>query len=920
METESHNLPTFRTEDTQEPTPVDPVRRVTIAERRSVVLPATAGPLSSPFGDRFPLNDPMPTGGSIMESTDADTEFGPKTADIDIMSDISDSAMQEMREAGVISAIKAAQAKPINVDVDTIIEWNIDVGPTPSTRIRTDLTSLSLRDVRLDEIVWPLCEQQVKIVNIVALVLQREKAAVQADIDRLKTEYRELDDEWKVHCDMLDSLMEKRGPPPADLYAAPNILPVATMGGPGSIPITPIDDSFGARGNRRRAAGDAVTTEAEFEAILAGLADTAAKDPNFRASKTTAVVPDMIPLHDRRVTYDDDNDLVTDPLAFYDYAGISEPIWTEEERAFFLRRYLAYPKQFGRIADGIPDKTASECVLYYYRTKKKADYKGLLASRRGDKKKKALPIKKGGKSSALLADLNRQKPTINPGFTSTAGPRSATTPGKNRDDPAKRGSQSKGSGTTTPGLEGSIRRRKGMEDDDLVDSSANPSRAGSETPSAAKARMRLSVKTVKRPRVSSVSGASGTVILPTPSDAFIGMPHDGPPPTGTELLPPVKRAGKRRKVADPNDPSSIIEEKEMVKEKDPSKPTRRTATNSYWSVEEKRKFRELVAVHGANIKAISAELTGKSERQVGNFYDAHRQDMRLDDVAQSGDASLGDIPRAKAPSDQRQNGNGQPALYSRSIYDVHPSGHRSTEVFGMPRYPAEPRLRMFPPSPHLGLPSLASANSDPNKQQPPRVGGMRISALLNDDIAEGQSAKPQVGKSYDAMDAASDGTISERDAEGGVNRPSPRSIPPVPVYSRQGDYDDRPTHSGPRRLSTGSYDRGGDPERFRASSAQPQSHPHPYDPAMSWSRSSHGSHPPPPHFRVSDPRFDRPPHQHDWRYDANPPNQVNGYSNNNNNTLAPMKAGSPQYSQTYDGINGLQGNLSIERVRGSATL
>ena len=93
---------------------------------------------------------------------------------------------------------------------------------------------------------------------------------------------------------------------------------------------------------------------------------------------------------------------------------------------------------------------------------------------------------------------------------------------------------------------------------------------------------------------------------------------------GAELLPPVKRTGKRRKVVNPNNPSTDLSPAE--------KPTRRTATNSYWSVEEKRRFRNLVAVHGDNVKAIAVDLGGKSERQVANFFDAHRSDLKLDEA------------------------------------------------------------------------------------------------------------------------------------------------------------------------------------------------------------------------------------------------------------------------------------------------
>lgn len=97
--------------------------------------------------------------------------------------------------------------------------------------------------------------------------------------------------------------------------------------------------------------------------------------------------------------------------------------------------------------------------------------------------------------------------------------------------------------------------------------------------------------------------------------------------------PPVRRAGKRRKiagepgpVADPHaPPATTVPGAPGAPEKE--KPARRSATNSYWSVEERRKVKELVVLHGMDAKLIAAQLKGKSERQVGNFLEGHRTEL-----------------------------------------------------------------------------------------------------------------------------------------------------------------------------------------------------------------------------------------------------------------------------------------------------
>jgi hypothetical protein len=579
------------------------VPRQTLAERRSVQLPATNGSLSPPFGERIPRRDPAPTADSLHESTD--TEVGPRTADLDdTRSEASEGALQAAQEAKLMMAIKSAQRKPVNLDLDALVAWNLAAAPEPSTRV--DELNPEQRESRLKEITWPLEKSQAVVANLVAVHIARENEVVRAKIDRLREEYRELDEEWREHCRFLDELMEKRGPPPQDLFAQPHVLPVIT---PGPVPTTPVaEEMLSSRAIRRRGVGDAVTTEAEFQEILAAMADTAAKDPNYRASKTTAVVPDMLPPSARRERYDDENDLVLDPLSFYDYSGTAEPIWTDEERASFVRRYLNFPKQFGRIAEGLSDKTASDCVLYYYRTKKTVDYKGMLASRRGVTKRKTIPIKKGGKSSALLADLDRQKPRVDPARN------------KDREDG---GTNRKSRG------EGVRGRRKMLEGEEGMDSSEATSRAGSEAPSITKAKMRVTLKTAKRPRVSSLTvQQESPVLAPTPDDSTAPAEVNS---AQAELLPPVKRARKSRKVATPNgiadlasDPNTPLAD--GVQEKP---VTKRGTTSSYWSVEEKKKVKELAAVHGPDAKLIATALPGKTERQVGNFLEGHRVELGL---------------------------------------------------------------------------------------------------------------------------------------------------------------------------------------------------------------------------------------------------------------------------------------------------
>lgn len=608
----------------------------------------------------------MPSGQSTDVENDAERRTAASESGTPMLEDGEDEdelGAEEARELNLVASVKVAQAKYVPLQEFPILAWNMAAAPEESSRVM--LVDDEDRGRMLEEFIRPLKREEATRAKFVRFVVAREKVKLDNTVTQLKHSYLSINKKWKDQCSFLDELMKQRGPPPPELYAMPGAIhPVVT---PGAVaPATPaIEEIFNSRSNRRRGlGGDIVATDAEFEEILAGLADNALKDPNLRASKTAAVIPDMIVGPERNLQYNNDNDLVTDPLSFYDNAGVAEPIWTTEERAIFIKRYLAYPKQFGRIADGIPNKTAGECVLFYYRTKKEMDYKGMLAHKRGGGKRK-LALKKGAKSSALMQDLTRAKPTVSKDDTAAA------TPAKGREQPVMLppgGKRGRGEGGG-PGRKKRISQvaipqtptPQNEEEEEGHADSVSTSRANSEAPSVSsgKAKMRMTVKTAKRPRFSSIPELSTPTQNPpaqldttasTPATeisehhsltnpaelaaaALASLADAATSAAQAELLPPVRRAGKRRKITgepgaitDPNPPpATAVTGGPGAPEKE--KPARRSATNSYWSVEERRKVKELVVLHGMDAKLIAAQLKGKSERQVGNFLEGHRTEL-----------------------------------------------------------------------------------------------------------------------------------------------------------------------------------------------------------------------------------------------------------------------------------------------------
>ena len=202
---------------------------------------------------------------------------------------------------------------------------------------------------------------------------------------RLKAEYLALHEKWLEHCARLDEA-QKTGIP--EESAAPS----------------------SGRTTRRSTAimGDAVRSDLEMEQIIASLGVEELTDPSYLAIKNVAKIPDMISVTEGSVPYlfDDTNNIVDDPSEFYG-ASSGQDYWTEEERDVFLNEFAAHPKQFGLIAQRLPNKTAAQCVTYYYLHKKQGvDFKKAVMQYGTSRRRKNGRASKQ-RGNALLADIRR---------------------------------------------------------------------------------------------------------------------------------------------------------------------------------------------------------------------------------------------------------------------------------------------------------------------------------------------------------------------------------------------------------------------------------------------------------------------------------------------------------------------------------
>lgn len=274
-----------------------------------------------------------------------------------------------------------------------------------------------------------------KIKVAVARSLKKKQRALKKKELRLKLEYKELYEQWKQRNLALDRIREheRRGGSEKSVYRSSNsrrrvdeevedyMDGIIFNGGPDAL-------RFGTDGPQNPYGGpsawtsDAARSEAELLEIIQSLESADMRNPELRAAKTTATIPDMIlDAKERMRTFDDRSGLVEDPLTYYHTGPDTGDVWTQQEMAAFMESYMQYPKQFEKIAAAVGTKTPSQCVLFYYRKKTKIDFKTLVSKGRrgkGSKRRDRLAAairratgdsgttrKTKSKGSALMTDI-----------------------------------------------------------------------------------------------------------------------------------------------------------------------------------------------------------------------------------------------------------------------------------------------------------------------------------------------------------------------------------------------------------------------------------------------------------------------------------------------------------------------------------
>ncbi|KAM4707636.1 nuclear receptor corepressor 2 isoform 2-T2 [Discoglossus pictus] len=94
----------------------------------------------------------------------------------------------------------------------------------------------------------------------------------------------------------------------------------------------------------------------------------------------------------QRIKFINMNGLMDDPMKVYKDRQVMN-MWSEQEKETFREKFVQQPKNFMFIASFLERKTVSDCVLFYYLTKKNENYKSLLRRnyRRRGKNQQQMP-------------------------------------------------------------------------------------------------------------------------------------------------------------------------------------------------------------------------------------------------------------------------------------------------------------------------------------------------------------------------------------------------------------------------------------------------------------------------------------------------------------------------------------------------
>lgn len=385
------------------------------------------------------------------------------------------------------------------------------------------------------------------------------------------------------------------------------------------INIEPVNDkeippppSSNNRRNRSRH-GDLVTTEAEFQEILQSLGKEQDEDPIIRAQKVSAPIPDFIldPVERNVVKFMDSNNIVDDKPQWTNRVKTDfQNNFSAEEHSLFCEGFCMFPKRFGAISRHMGGlRTAEDCVLHYYMTKKEVNYKQLILA---FKKKASRKSSRRGKT-AKSRNVSQNNTPI-----------------------------------TTPTAE--VNGDSAIEYDTPISTENSTEYFGEEvfTDTGRRKRAAAPVFDGVAPDKKKADSLPETKV----NDSSIQLPkrkikkqkkEDGQPTALSEIIEanadvvPITTQTTDTNETELDLKESESENAQLPEQNDTDSKERRKTISSYWSITEANLFPSLLMEHGTKWTTIADKLTTKSATMVRNYFQRNAERHGWNEIAENAD-------------------------------------------------------------------------------------------------------------------------------------------------------------------------------------------------------------------------------------------------------------------------------------------
>ncbi|CUM49797.1 uncharacterized protein AC631_03266 [Debaryomyces fabryi] len=379
----------------------------------------------------------------------------------------------------------------------------------------------------------------------------------------------------------------------------------------------PPPQSSNNRRNRRH--GDLVTTEAEFQEILQSLGKEQEEDPIIRAQKVSAVIPDFIldPIERNHVKFMDSNNIVDDKLHWTTRVKTDfQNNFSAQEHALFCEGFCMFPKRFGAISRHMGGlRTAEDCVVHYYMTKKEVNYKQLVLS---FKKKASRKNNRRGKTSKSRNVSQNGTPISTP-TTETVIENGVIESYNDTPTSTENSTEYFGEEVFT---DAGRRKRTAAPVFEGVTSDKKKTESPTESKASDSSNQLQKKKARKQKKEDTPATAVSDIIEANADIVPVSLPM--PDNNDTEL----EAKGNESEVAQ-NSEQNDLESKE-----------RRKTISSYWSITEANMFPTLLMEHGTKWTTIADKLTTKSATMVRNYFQRNAERHGWNEVAEKADERL----------------------------------------------------------------------------------------------------------------------------------------------------------------------------------------------------------------------------------------------------------------------------------------